>query len=432
MSATKKLHTTGMHCKSCEIMIRDAIEEIKGCKVSSISNKTGLITVHMPDESYEEKIRAAIRSGGYRLTDEANEEIEKSRLLTKILWLLFAGVLLYIFLKFNISRALPTYDTLGFGIALLVGLVASISTCLAVTGGIIIGYTESIVDKTDGWKTQLRFHMWRIITFTLGGFILGMLWRNFSGSVFFNGALSVFVGFVLAYLGLQLLWIVPNISKIGLTLPLFFTRNITRLKSPKYAPWVGALTFLLPCGFTQSMMIFALSSHDPFQGALVMGGFALGTLPVLLALGIGTEYIKDHLKILNPFIASLLVVFWAFTALNGWKILDAVTPEKTVVSSEASPISKRVLETEEVSWSHNGYGFSPRILNLEQWKNYTITVTPEANWLGCFYSVIIPWKGEQYIKKWEKFTISVNGSIAKNIPLVCGSMGMSQGKIVIK
>lgn len=159
MSATKKLHTTGMHCKSCEIMIRDAIEEIKDCKVSSISNKTGLITVHMPDESYEEKIRAAIRSSGYRLTDEASEEIEKSGLLTKILWLLFAGVLLYIFLKFNISGVLPTYDTLGFGIALLVGLVASISTCLAVTGGIIIGYTESIVDKTDGWKTQLRFHM---------------------------------------------------------------------------------------------------------------------------------------------------------------------------------------------------------------------------------------------------------------------------------
>ena len=94
----------------------------------------------------------------------------------------------------------PAYEKVGFGIAFLVGLVASVSTCLAVTGGIIICYTESIVDKTNGWNTQLRFHMGRIIAFTLGGFVLGMIGQTFSTSVYFNGILSIFVGFVLAYL----------------------------------------------------------------------------------------------------------------------------------------------------------------------------------------------------------------------------------------
>jgi len=33
---------------------------------------------------------------------------------------------------------MPDYSKLSFGVAFTVGLVASISTCLAVTGGIII------------------------------------------------------------------------------------------------------------------------------------------------------------------------------------------------------------------------------------------------------------------------------------------------------
>ena len=107
--------------------------------------------------------------------------------------------------------------------------------------------------------------MGRILTFTLGGFILGMIGQSFSTSVYFNGFLSIFVGLVLAYLGLQLLGIFPNISRMGITLPIFFTRNIFRLKNPKHSPWVGALTLLLPCGFTQSMMIYALSTHNAWQ-----------------------------------------------------------------------------------------------------------------------------------------------------------------------
>jgi sulfite exporter TauE/SafE len=40
-----------------------------------------------------------------------------------------------------------------------------------------------------------------------------------------------------------------------------------------------------------------------------MGAFALGTLPVLFGVGLGTKYIKDKLTLINPLIASLLVVF---------------------------------------------------------------------------------------------------------------------------
>lgn len=439
MSINKIFHTTGMHCKSCEIMLRDAIESIEGCRVTNVSSKTGNISVEYGDAQLEWDIRSAIRSGGYHLLDENDISITTpSFQFSSIFWLIFAGILLMFFLGTDISGLTPAYEKLGFGVAFLVGLVASISTCLAVTGGIIIGYTESIVDKTNGWKTQLRFHMGRLIAFVIWGFLLGMIGQSFSTSLYFNGFLSIFVGLVLAYLGIQLLWLAPNISRFGFTLPIFLSRNITKFKDQKYSPWVGALTFLLPCGFTQSMMVFALSSHDPLQWAIVMGGFALGTLPVLLALGLGIEYIKDHLKRLNPLIASLLLVFGIFTITNGWKIIEAIRTPSAIVSTTPTNISTPIqtpavpLETEQVAWSHDGYGLSPRTLILQSGKNYQILVTPESAGFGCKYSVILPGGREQYIKKWEPFTIEVDGSQSKTIRLVCGSMGMSQWEIVIQ
>ena len=51
------------------------------------------------------------------------------------------------------------------------------------------------------------------------------------------------------------------------------------------AALLGAGSFLLPCGFTQAVQVYALSTGDPIRGALIMGGFALGTMPGLLAIG---------------------------------------------------------------------------------------------------------------------------------------------------
>jgi sulfite exporter TauE/SafE len=51
---------------------------------------------------------------------------------------------------------------------------------------------------------------------------------------------------------------------------------------------VGIATFFLPCGFTQSMQIYTLSTGNYWAGSLTMLFFALGTLPVLLILSFGS------------------------------------------------------------------------------------------------------------------------------------------------
>jgi hypothetical protein len=54
---------------------------------------------------------------------------------------------------------------------------------------------------------------------------------------------------------------------------------------------VGA-TFFLPCGFTQSLQIYALTTGSALTSGLILASFALGTAPMLLALGAASTSLK--------------------------------------------------------------------------------------------------------------------------------------------
>jgi len=76
----------------------------------------------------------------------------------------------------------------------------------------------------------------------------------------------------------------PFFRKLQFRIPKKFSKRITGIEniSNKYTPvLLGILTFFLPCGFTQSMQINAMTSGNFVGGGLTMLVFALGTFPVL-------------------------------------------------------------------------------------------------------------------------------------------------------
>lgn len=413
-----------MHCKSCEILIKQSLNDIQWCSVQSISHKTGVCEVHCDQRDIPE-LESVINKAGYTIWEDNTEQPRTSdERIEKVVWLALAGVLIFALIQSDVAGLIPQYNTLSLGIAFIIGLVASISTCLALTGGIIIGYNES-VQTTNPLMTQVKFHIWRLLAFIIWWWILGLVWWSFSGSVRFNAIFSVMVGLVLLYLGLQLLWITPSITKRWFHLPGTFSQLIFNLKNPQYAWIVWALTFLLPCGFTQSMQLFALQSGSFMEWASIMWAFALGTLPVLFSIGWWTKYIKDKLKLINPLIAALLIVFWLYTIYNG-SILA-----RTLVSSTNYSITQH-LEVETIAIWHDGTQFTPNPIKLAVGKNYKLIVTPSSDGLWCMSQVIIPGKWSHTIKKWETFEINVDGSVAKTITLVCAAMGMQQGQIIVQ
>lgn len=55
----------GMHCKSCEMLIKDAVESTPGVTVLSASHSSGKVEVAAADESGLEAAKRAIESEGY-------------------------------------------------------------------------------------------------------------------------------------------------------------------------------------------------------------------------------------------------------------------------------------------------------------------------------------------------------------------------------
>ncbi len=66
--ANIKLKTKGMHCTSCEMLVRDALEELDGVNKAEASFKDGIISVDFDDNKVDKnKITEVIWAEGFEV-----------------------------------------------------------------------------------------------------------------------------------------------------------------------------------------------------------------------------------------------------------------------------------------------------------------------------------------------------------------------------
>ena len=66
--ANIKIKTKGMHCTSCETLVKDALEELKGVNKAEASFKSGIIAVDFDDKkTTKDEIMAVIKLEGYKI-----------------------------------------------------------------------------------------------------------------------------------------------------------------------------------------------------------------------------------------------------------------------------------------------------------------------------------------------------------------------------
>ena len=96
--------------------------------------------------------------------------------------------------------------------------------------------------------------------------------------------MSLSVALFMLALGLNLLDVFRWARPLQPSMPGFISKRAlgTTGMTHTFTPaLVGGATFFLPCGFTQAMQLYAVSTGSPVSGALTMFFFALGTLPAL-------------------------------------------------------------------------------------------------------------------------------------------------------
>ena len=216
------------------------------------------------------------------------------------------------------------------GTAFVVGIVASLSTCMAVVGGLLLSISASFAKSGDTVKPQIMFHVGRLISFFVLGGLIGLLGSAFQLSGTMQLILSVLIGLVMLILGLNLLDVFPWAKKLQPTMPTFLSKGLLKrreMADTLMAFIVGAATFFLPCGFTQSMQIFTLSTGSFWSGAMTMGVFALGTLPVLSLLSFSSVNINKS-RYAGAFFKTvgLVVILFAVYNLGNSLVVAGIIP----------------------------------------------------------------------------------------------------------
>ena len=79
---------------------------------------------------------------------------------------------------------------------------------------------------------------------------------------------------------------------------------------------IGLLNGLMPCGPLQAMQVYALSTGSFISGALSMFLFSLGTVPLMLFVGVFYNLFKVDKRIIINKIASTLILILSIVMLN--------------------------------------------------------------------------------------------------------------------
>jgi sulfite exporter TauE/SafE len=219
----------------------------------------------------------------------------------------------------------------NYGTAFIIGIVASLSSCMAIVGGILLSMSATFAKEGDKVKPQVLFHVGRIVSFFILGGVIGVIGSAFTLSGTATFILGLVVGIVMLILGINLLDIFSFTKRLQPSMPKFIAKRahgITKFNHTLTPLLVGIATFFLPCGFTQSMQLAALSTGNFLSGGFTMLAFALGTLPVLALISFSSFSIKNSSKsgIFFKSAGLIVIMFAIFNIINGFVAAGIMAP----------------------------------------------------------------------------------------------------------
>lgn len=283
------LHVSGTHCASCKILIEDILGEQDIVKNVHVNLKKEIVHIDTDSNTSPEELAniltEKIKSHGYTLSVEKAIKEKKS---DDIIWKAIPIGLVFLVLFFILQKS----GILNLGIggkttpatSFIIGLIASVSSCLAIVGGLVLSLSAKVMqdDGKSAKKPFILFHLGRVFGFALLGGLLGLIGKAIGINFMFSAVLGLIASTVMILLGLNLVGV---FKKSKFTLPSNLFSYFRKVEHATIAPiLIGIGTFFLPCGFTQSMQVAALSSGSFISGMGLMLAFALGTLPMLALL----------------------------------------------------------------------------------------------------------------------------------------------------
>lgn len=447
---------SGMHCRSCELLVEEKLSEISKIKKIEVNHKRGEAVIFYDSQRPSSvEIKRAVCEAGYSLGIDGKKPF-LSRNPEDYKDLGIAAIFLVI--AYFVLRSLGITDiNIGsvsnpssLSVVFLVGLTAGLSTCMALVGGLILGisarHAELHPEATamQKFRPHLFFNLGRVGGYAILGGVLGGIGSVLQLSGGTLGLLTIVVGAAMLMLGMKLMGIFPRLENSGLSLPTSVSKffGIKNRHEKEYSHSgsmiTGALTFFLPCGFTQAMQLYAISTGSFSRGFLIMGLFALGTAPGLLGVGGLTSVIKGVFAKRFFKFSGILVVFLAFFNiangynLTGWQLGSAFSAGKTPAAVVSDPnVKLENLPTGQaggvqiVNMTENSGGYAPNKFTIKKGVPVKWVIDAKAPY-SCASSLVVPSLSIRKTLKTGENVIEFTPNEAGRIPFSC-SMGMYTG-----
>jgi sulfite exporter TauE/SafE len=315
-----------------------------------------------------------------------------------------------------------------------------VSSCIAVTGGLLVAvaakYNETTPNLTPmrRMKPLIYFNAGRVLSYTLLGGAIGALGSTLTLSPEVTGALTIIASTVMILLGLQMLKLLPALTRFLPTMPKavgHYIHDLAERDANGGAFGLGAATFFLPCGFTQALQLYVLAKASFTVGALTMLAFSLGTLPALLSLSalssLATGSLQRHfLKFAGAAVIVLGIADIQYGLVLSGSAMNAAPAVATNVSATAAaaPIetskSQQTEDKQIVVMRIEGYSYIPSQFTVKEGVpvEWRIDASEAA---GCGRILIAPGLGVR------KLLSNNSTTMISFIPPYAGEFGFNCG-----
>lgn len=326
-------------------------------------------------------------------------------------------------------------------LALITGLTTGGLTCMAVQGGLLLG----ILAKRDSepttpgssWSRLIApvgaFLIAKIFVYTLLGLALGLLGAKLKLSTTVSVWLQSIAGAFIIITGLRIIW--PGwLPWLAITPPASVRRYLRRQgKSDSwFAPaFLGLLTVLIPCGTTIAMETSAVATGNPWQAALILFAFTLGTAPLFFVFGVLAKRLAAVQQKL-VWVTATIVLALGLSTVNGALVMVdspySFQNELAAARAVFGLTSESTAAATNITINVLADGYEPNAVTVPAGTPVRLALKAAAR-LGCTSIFRIPKLNvEEELIAGQTTTVVVTAPTPGRYTFTCG-MGMYTGTI---
>ncbi|MBU1166935.1 sulfite exporter TauE/SafE family protein [Patescibacteria group bacterium] len=441
-----KLRLEGTHCQSCKTLIETDIKALEGVRKVEVDFETGTCQIEFDEHKVAiKRIKKTIEKLGYKV-QQASNKVEKNKKNYRNLVYFGLALILFVVASFLVQKlgwleilSRLNEQNLSYALIFFIGVLASFH-CIGMCGGLIVTYTatakKSQESKVSFSKPHLQYNLGRVISYTVIGGILGGVGSFFGINPTFTGVVIIIAAVFMVLMGLSLVTNFSWLEKIKPKTPAFIAKFLYQnrhAKNPKGPFIVGLLNGFMPCGPLQAMQLYALTSGSIVSGALSMGIYALGTVPLLFGFGsvislIKNAYLKNIMKFSGIVVIILGLIMFNRGLINFGYGFGSFVPGQQA-SSKEEVVNGEVDEYQVVNMELSYGGYSPNVLSIK--KGIPVRWVIDAKQVsGCTNEIIVPsYNIKQELKQGENI-IEFTPTEAGEIKFSCW-MQMVWGKFIV-